>query len=171
MRKYERLVKRLICTLHGVGRSVWSERLAERSGGVALLCIREGKCWSSSLKQATTTSFCILPNSSFVICIPLGATVDKASLNNLRRNKNMLLIGRFQVLTAASMKITVFWDVAPCSLVEVYRRCRGTCCLHHQGDYPDDEGSKYLCNVSKLLPDYMVQHPRIQPSSCYKFFT
>jgi hypothetical protein len=24
--------------------------------------------------------------------------------------------------------------VAPCSLVEVYRRFTGTCCLHHQGD-------------------------------------
>jgi hypothetical protein len=32
------------------------------------------------------------------------------------------------------MKITDFWDVAPCSLVEVYRRFRGACCLHHQGD-------------------------------------
>jgi hypothetical protein len=27
---------------------------------------------------------------------------------------------RFQVLTAASTKMTVFWDVASCSLVEVY---------------------------------------------------
>jgi hypothetical protein len=26
------------------------------------------------------------------------------------------------------------WDVAPCSLVEVYRRFRGACCFHHQGD-------------------------------------
>jgi hypothetical protein len=41
---------------------------------------------------------------------------------------------RFQVLTAASMKKTVFWDVAPCSLVEVFWRFRGACCLHHQGD-------------------------------------
>jgi hypothetical protein len=32
---------------------------------------------------------------------------------------------RFQVLTAASMKMTVFWDVALYSLVEVYRRFRG----------------------------------------------
>jgi hypothetical protein len=37
---------------------------------------------------------------------------------------------RFQVLTAASMKMAVFWVVAPCSLVDVYRR--------------DDGGSKYL---------------------------
>jgi hypothetical protein len=31
-------------------------------------------------------------------------------------------------------KIAVFWVVAPCSLVEVYQRFRGPCCLHHQGD-------------------------------------
>jgi hypothetical protein len=31
-----------------------------------------------------------------------------------------------------NMKMTVFWDVAQCSLVEVYRRFRGACCLHHQ---------------------------------------
>jgi hypothetical protein len=30
---------------------------------------------------------------------------------------------RFRVLTA-SMKIFVFWDVTPCSLVEIYRRFR-----------------------------------------------
>jgi hypothetical protein len=28
--------------------------------------------------------------------------------------------------------MAVFWIVAPCSLVEVYRRFRGPCCLHHQ---------------------------------------
>jgi hypothetical protein len=31
------------------------------------------------------------------------------------------------------LKMAVFWFVAPFSLVEVYRRFRGTCCLHHQG--------------------------------------
>jgi hypothetical protein len=29
--------------------------------------------------------------------------------------------------------MAVFRVVAPCSLVEVFRRLRGTCCLHHQG--------------------------------------
>jgi hypothetical protein len=33
---------------------------------------------------------------------------------------------RFQVLKAASMKTTVFWDVAPCSLEENDRRFRMT---------------------------------------------
>jgi hypothetical protein len=31
------------------------------------------------------------------------------------------------------MKLTVLWDAAPRSLVEVYRRCRGAYCLHHEG--------------------------------------
>jgi hypothetical protein len=35
--------------------------------------------------------------------------------------------------TEKCMKIAVFWVVAPCSLVEVYQRFRGPCCLHHQG--------------------------------------
>jgi hypothetical protein len=33
-----------------------------------------------------------------------------------------LTLVRFQVLTAASMKMSVFWDVAPCSVVEIYLR-------------------------------------------------
>jgi hypothetical protein len=32
----------------------------------------------------------------------------------------------FEVLTAVSTKMAVFWVVAPCSLVEVYRRFGGT---------------------------------------------
>jgi hypothetical protein len=37
------------------------------------------------------------------------------------------------------IKMTVFWVVTLCSLVEVYRRFRGACC-RHQGD----GGSKHL---------------------------
>jgi hypothetical protein len=40
---------------------------------------------------------------------------------------------RFEVLTVVSMKMAVFWVVAPCGLVEVYQHFRGACCLHHQG--------------------------------------
>jgi hypothetical protein len=42
----------------------------------------------------------------------------------------MTFVG-FQVLTAASMNITAFWNIAPCSVVEVARRFRGMHCLHH----------------------------------------
>jgi hypothetical protein len=37
---------------------------------------------------------------------------------------------------------TVFWNVAPRSLIDVCRRYRSAYCLHHQGD--DEESSKYF---------------------------
>jgi hypothetical protein len=39
------------------------------------------------------------------------------------------------------MKMTVFWDVEMCSLVEVYQRFRDAGCLPHR---PDNEGSKHV---------------------------
>jgi hypothetical protein len=42
--------------------------------------------------------------------------------------------------------MAVFWVVTPCNLVEIYRRFRGTCCPHHQGDRRLDDGG----NTSKL---------------------
>jgi hypothetical protein len=42
------------------------------------------------------------------------------------------------------MKMTVFWDVVPCSLVETGRRFKG-----------------------KFIRNYTAQHPRRQPSSQY----
>jgi hypothetical protein len=47
---------------------------------------------------------------------------------------------------------TVFWNVVPCSLVDVNWCFRSACCFHYQGNCPDDTG-------------YMVQHPRRQSSS------
>jgi hypothetical protein len=35
-----------------------------------------------------------------------------------------------QSLTAETMKNTIFWDMTPCSLEEVYRRTGGTTFLH-----------------------------------------
>jgi hypothetical protein len=46
----------------------------------------------------------------------------------------ILKIVRFQVFAAASTKMPAFRDVAPCSLVEVYWRFGGACCVHHQDD-------------------------------------
>jgi hypothetical protein len=60
---------------------------------------------------------------------------------------------RFQVLTAASMKMAVFWVAAPCILVEVYRRFRGACCLHHQGD--SDHLYEYVCNSRFSLVEFL----------------
>jgi hypothetical protein len=46
-----------------------------------------------------------------------------------RRFGISFFLSRFEVLTAASMKMAVFLVVAPYSLVEVYQRLRGTSCL------------------------------------------
>jgi hypothetical protein len=70
---------------------------------------------------------------------------------------------KFQVLTAASMNMTVFWDVAPCNLIKDYRRFRDAYCLHYR---LDDAGRKYLWNVGKLLPFFTAQHPRRQSFKC-----
>jgi hypothetical protein len=72
------------------------------------------------------------------------------------------ILVRFQVLTAASMKMNAFWDTVPCSLVEVYRRFRGAYYLHHR---PDDRRNKHLWKVGKILPDYTARHPRRHSSS------
>jgi hypothetical protein len=54
---------------------------------------------------------------------------------------------RSEVLTAARIKISVFRVVAPCSLIEVYRRFTGACCLHHQ----DDRQTLYGARSQKTL--------------------
>jgi hypothetical protein len=51
---------------------------------------------------------------------------------------------RFQVLTAASVKFRVFWDVDLCSHVEADRCFRGAYCLHHQGDYLSQKTLNFL---------------------------
>jgi hypothetical protein len=52
---------------------------------------------------------------------------------------------RFRVLTAASLKMTVFWYVAAFSLVDTGQRFRGAYCLYHHRLY--DGGSVHLWNV------------------------
>jgi hypothetical protein len=38
------------------------------------------------------------------------------------------------IISVKKLKMAVFWFVAPCSLVEVYRRFGGACCFHHEDD-------------------------------------
>jgi hypothetical protein len=49
---------------------------------------------------------------------------------------------RFQVLTAAIMKIRIFLDIRQYSL-GADRRFRGAYYLHHQSRHPEDEQSMY----------------------------
>jgi hypothetical protein len=61
-----------------------------------------------------------------------------------------IIIEQFQRRNMQHQKMTVFWDVAPCSLLEIDRRFRGACCLH---DRCDDGGSKHLWNIGQFLRD------------------
>jgi hypothetical protein len=54
--------------------------------------------------------------------------------------------------TAGDMKVTVFCAVESCSLVEIYRRFRGGCCLHHQDNKALSLSSFYGIHVHKRLP-------------------
>jgi hypothetical protein len=68
--------------------------------------------------------------------------------------KIYLIHVRFQVLMTASMKFRVFWDVAPCSHVEVDWLFWGAYCLHHQG------ALMHHWKVGQLRRDYTALHPR-----------
>jgi hypothetical protein len=52
----------------------------------------------------------------------------------LEKRVMSLYFVRFKVLTAMSMKMVVFWDVAPRSLVDTDRHFGGVYYLYHQGD-------------------------------------
>jgi hypothetical protein len=52
---------------------------------------------------------------------------------------------------------------APCSVVQVDQRFRGSYYYHH---HPDDGGSKHLWNVCQLIRHYTEQYPRRLWSSC-----
>jgi hypothetical protein len=49
--------------------------------------------------------------------------------------------------------MAVFWVVAPCSLVEIYRSFRGACCLHHQGYDRSDDGDLWTWVRTPDLPN------------------
>jgi hypothetical protein len=85
-------------------------------------------------------------------------TVGVCAGRTYRRQACVFLLERIKVTT--KLKMAVFWVVSLCSLVEVYRRFRRACCLHHQGDHFFYGGSKHLGNTGKLLPDYVAQQHR-----------
>jgi hypothetical protein len=66
---------------------------------------------------------------------------------------------RFEVFRVVTMKITVFRNVTPCSLVRA--------CWHFAGKCAASISPTLLRNVSKLLTDYMTSHPKRQQSSQY----
>jgi hypothetical protein len=69
-------------------------------------------------------------------------------------SENILFRVRFQVLTAASMKMITLWDTAPRSLAGVDRRFRGAYRLHH-----DDVGSTHGTVSQKAIILILFRFP------------
>jgi hypothetical protein len=60
------------------------------------------------------------------------------------------------------MQITAFWDIAPCSLVEVHRRFRGAYGLYHQvSDHHPDDGVSISETPIFLQQGYTVQYLKV----------
>jgi hypothetical protein len=58
------------------------------------------------------------------------------------------------------VKMTVFWDVAPCSLIKVYRRFKCACCLHHQGDSLSETPANFYRTSRRNIPEDSHFHTR-----------
>jgi hypothetical protein len=65
----------------------------------------------------------------------------------------LVRVCEIEVLTAVTVKITVFSDVTPPSLVDIYQHFGEACCLRFQGRKEEDseDGSRiFLQNVWKI---------------------
>jgi hypothetical protein len=98
--------------------------------------------WTASLPSKLSLGLFSI-HSSLTFLESLSKKLERVLSTSFRRNQLNYKV-RFQVPTAASIKMAVFWDVAPYSLVEVYRRFRGVCCLPHQGDRDLQLNYKFL---------------------------
>jgi hypothetical protein len=68
---------------------------------------------------------------------------------------------------AASMKMTAFWNIAPCGLIEVDRHFRGAYCFQHQGDVIALMMEAIGRCRSTSQQDYMIlNRRRVASSSC-----
>jgi hypothetical protein len=67
------------------------------------------------------------------------------------------------------MKMTVFWFVVPCSLVEIDGRLRDTHCLHHQGALMIEavSTSETLVNFYEIARRKVPEYSHLQTISCF----
>jgi hypothetical protein len=54
--------------------------------------------------------------------------------------------------------MAAFWVIAPYSLVEVYQRFRGPCCLHYQGDRPETSVNFYQTTLRYNPEDSLLSN-------------
>jgi hypothetical protein len=62
------------------------------------------------------------------------------------------------------MEMTVLWDVAPCSLVEICRRFKSAYCLHHQ------DTSKMSVDIYETTRRNITEDSHLQTSNKWKIF-
>jgi hypothetical protein len=77
---------------------------------------------------------------------------------------NLLSWARTQVLPAAWIKVTVLWDVAPCTFPEINSRLRGSYCLHHQGDDHRPHGA--ACQKTVIILSRISHSCNTEPAYC-----
>jgi hypothetical protein len=70
-----------------------------------------------------------------------------------------------QALTAMRMKMAVFWNFAPCRLLEVYRRFRSACCLHYHSDVVAASTSETSVKVYQTTRCNKLEAPRSATAS------
>jgi hypothetical protein len=64
---------------------------------------------------------------------------------------------RLEALAAVTIKITVSWNMIPCSLVDIYKHSAGTACLN-LFIHTEVEDSRALQNTRKYRTDYMASY-------------
>jgi hypothetical protein len=115
---------------------------------------RPGLCCLKSLHWTSQRLLLVFINQKGTLntCIMVQACLYHSQVWNSK------YIVRFEVLTAASMKMTVFWYIAPCSLVEIDRRFRGAYCLHNQGSAPTRRNIPEGCHVHTRCRENLKSH-------------
>jgi hypothetical protein len=119
---------------------VW-QRKVTRSKGATLL-----KIWIHEFCTTHFNRYCRKFRRKSLL--PLLGSQEAVSLSE---TSDYICRLPFEVLTAVSMETAVFWVVAPCRLVQVYRRFRGLYCLHLQG-------GNYTTCCSILEGRYCLSH-------------
>jgi hypothetical protein len=100
-------------------------------------------------------------NMYFAIYIGQSSTLRPQGYNI--RNKSVFVA--LEVLTAAVMKITIFWDIPPCSSLKVNRCFGGTYRLYLQGGgISRTRNNVEIKWQAELSTDYTALYPRI--NSC-----
>jgi hypothetical protein len=110
----------------------------------------------------------VLTDTEYCFFFPLWTTLFRILITVFPTSHSIALI-----LTTVSLKMAVFWVVAPCSLVEVYQRFKGPCCRHHQSDeLLIPEASHLRTHRRENLKSYLVSlKSAVQQKRTYTYKT